>query len=439
MMAGISAVLFSFLLSQQARSETIDQAVASALQKHPTLDQALSAQRAAHEGVVEERSGYFPKISANTAAGRVYGDNATSRGLSVTRGAGYSWMWEGSLNVNQMLFDGLRTYRMVGSARAKENAAAASLKDMQETLALQTALSYLNLLRTRESLAFAETYSRTLEEYRDKISSMVKEGAADKAELQQAEEIRLEVQNLIASFKGQAQGASAEYARLTGHLPAEKLTRPEDIAQDLPPNVDEALKLAWTGHPQIAKLNQDIIASGFAADAEKSALSPTLTGELSAYAKDVDDLIGGEVEDNRALLRATWNFSTGGAELARIRKARHEYMQTKGRKEESLRNLEAAIRTAYADLEASAMQKNILTERLATDQELMQTYNAQFEGGKIKILQLLQGENQLLNAKLDLMNADYRHLAAQYSVLGSVGRLREHLTAAKPASENAKH
>jgi adhesin transport system outer membrane protein len=438
-MTGISVVLVSLTLSHQVRSETIEQAVAAALQKHPTLDQAVAAQQAAREGVVEERSGYFPKLSASTAAGRVYGNNATSRGLSVTRGAGYSWMWEGSLNVNQMLFDGLRTQRMVGSAKAREGAAAASLRDMRETLALQTALSYLNVLRTRESQATIEGYLGTLDDYRNRIGAMVREGAADEAELQQAEEVRLEVQNLIASFKGQVQSASAEYAKLTGHLPVEKLARPEDVSQDLPASADEAIKLVWTSHPQVAKSNQDIIASGFAADAEKSALYPTVTGELSAYAKDVDDLIGGEVEDNRALVRATWNFSTGGAELARIRKAKQDYIQTKGRKAETLRNLEAAIRVAYADLETSAMQKNILAERLAADQKLMQTYNVQFEGGKVRILQLLQGESQLLNAKLDLMNADYRHIAAQYSVLGSMGRLQEQLSTASPVAKNAKH
>ncbi len=438
-MTGLSVVLVSLAFSHQVRSETIEQAVGAALQKHPTLDQAVAVQRAAHEGVTEERSEYFPKLSASTAAGRVYGDNATSRGLSVTRGAGYSWMWEGSLNVNQMLFDGLRTQRMVGSAKAKEGAAAASLQDMRETLALQTALSYLNVLRTRESQAAIEGYLGTLDDYRNTIGSMVREGAADEAELQQAEEIRLEVQNLIASFKGQVQSAHAEYAKLTGYLPDEKLTRPEDLTDSLPPSAEEAIKLVWTSHPQVAKSNQDIIASGFAADAEKAALYPTVTGELSTYAKDVDDLIGGEVEDNRALVRATWNFSTGGAELARIRKARQEYIQTKGRKAETLRNLEAAIRVAYADLDTSALQKNILSERLAADQKLMQTYKAQFEGGKVRILQLLQGESQLLSAKLDLMNADYRHLAAQYSVLGSMGRLQKQLSTASPVTTNAKH
>ena len=425
------------LPSYAAQAETVNQAVAAALQQHPTLEQAVAVQRAAHEGVTEERSNYFPKLSASTAAGRVYGDNATSRGLSVTRGAGYSNMWEGSLGVNQMIFDGFRTTHLVGSAKAKEGAAAAALIEARETLALQTTLAYLNVLRNRESLSTIQGYLGTLDDYRNRIAVMVKEGAADDAELQQAEEIRLELQNLIASFKGQALIADAEFAKLTGHLPDEKLARPADLT--LPATYEEAISAVWTTHPQVQQSNQTIIAKGFEADATKAALYPTVTGELSAYAKDVDDLIGGEVEDNRALVRATWEMSTGGAELARVRKAKHEYAETKARKKEILRNIEAAIRTAYADLSSSAAQKNILTERLAADQQLLKTYNAQFEGAKVRILQLLQSENQLLSAKLDLMNADYRNLAAQYSVLGSMGRLQgELLAAATPVTDTAK-
>ena len=425
------------LPAYSAHAETVHEAVASALQQHPTLEQAIAVQRSAHEDVTVERSSYFPKISANTAVGRVYGDNATSRGLSVTRGAGYSNMWEGSLAVNQILFDGFRTPNLVGSAKAKEAAAAAALIEARETLALQTTLAYLNVLRTRESLSYIEGYLGTLGEYRNRISSMVKEGAADDAELQQAEEIQLEVQNLIASFKGQTLVADAEYAKLTGHLPQAPLVRPADLA--LPATYQDAIQAVWTTHPQVQQSNQTIIAHGFEADASKAALYPTVTGELSAYAKDVDDLIGGEVEDNRALVRATWEMSTGGAELARVRKAKHEYAQSKASKNETLRNIEAAIRTAYADLESSSQQKNILTERLAADQQLLKTYNVQFEGAKVRILQLLQSENQLLNAKLDLMNADYRNLAAQYSVLGSMGRLQGQMTAApSPVAENAK-
>lgn len=422
-LTALAVVLPAF--AAPAHAESIEQAVGGALQKHPTLEQAYAAQRAAHEGVREERSSYFPKVSAMTAVGRVYGDNSTSRGLSVTRGAGYSNMWEGSLGINQMIFDGFRTPNMVGAAKAREGVATATLEDVRETLALQTALAYINVMRSRDSLTQLQNYLGTLDEYSSRIRAMVGEGAADEAELQQAEAIRFEVQNLIASFQGQAQSAYAQYAKLTGNLPAEALSRPSDL--NLPQTAGDAISQVWRSHPKVQTSNQEIIAAGFDADGERAAYYPKLTGELSAYAKDIDDIIGGEVEDNRAVLRANWEFSTGGAEIARMKRAKEVYAQSKARKDETLRDLEATVRLAYADLDSSAEQKRILSERLSANEKLMQTYHVQFEGAKVRILQLLQGENTILNSRLDLINADYRALAAQYSVAGSMGTLRQAL------------
>lgn len=424
------------VISTPTKAETLDQAIASAISKHPTLEQAIAAQRAAREMVTEERSAYFPKLTASTSAGRVYGDNATSRGLSVTRGAAYSWMWEGSLGVNQTIFDGFHTQNMIGAARARELSALATLADAREALSMQTALSYLNVLRTRESMAALHTYMKTLDEYSARIRAMVDEGAADEAEYQQAETIKLEVRNLIAGFEGQVQGAAAEFAKLTGHLPDEAMERPADLAKLLPPSAGDAIASIWTIHPKVLQSNQEIIAAGFSADSEKSSLYPKITGELSAYIKDVKDEIGGEVEDNRALIRANWEFSTGGAELARIRRAKEQYIASKAKKNEVLRNLEATLRLAYADLDSASAQKRVLAERLSANEKLLETYRVQFEGAKVRILQLLQSENQILNAKLDFLNADYRELAAQYAVMGNLGQLQQALIAGQ---ENGQH
>jgi len=428
--------LSSVLFGNAARSETLPEAVQSAINGNPTLDQAVAAQKAAREAVVQERSNYFPKLSASTSAGRVYGDNATSRGLSVTRGAGYSGMWEGSLTVSQMLFDGLKTPRLVGAEKEKERVAEATLEATREALALQTALAYMNVLRARESLKIYEDYKGQLAFYTDKIRKMVGEGIADDSELQQAEVVMLELDNLITGFKGQELSANAEFTRLTGHMADEAMVRPTDITAQLPATADNAIAMATRKHPQMEMAEHEIQAAGMTADARESALFPNVTGELSTYRKDVKDLIGGEVDDDRAIVRATWEFSTGGAELAAIRKAKQEKAQSEAKKGEVLRALESGVRTAYANLSTSAEQRDILTRKLDATSKLLSAYRSQFEAGKVRILQLLQSENQTMNSRVDLLNAEYRNLAAQYSVLGSIGALQESLLAPVMAQTN---
>ncbi len=434
--------LFAFtalMVSGQSpvRAETISEAIEAAIKAHPSIEEAYAIQQSLHEDANIERSGYYPTVSSSTAIGRVFGDNATSRGLSVTRGAGYSNLWEGSVSINQLLFDGLKTPRLIAAAESREKVAEASIYEIRNALALQTALAYLKVLRSRDSYMILKRYEAKLTDYRDKLIGMVENGGADKAEALEAEAILMQTENSIADFIGRMLRASAEYKLLTGHMPPETMFRPDD-AKTLPENPDDALYAALNFHPQLKVADLQMEAAALTMKARKSALYPDLTAELSAYKKDVDDIIGGEVEDNRALIRANWDLSLGGAELADIKKAKYDHKQTNARKEQIIRELEQSINAAYADMKTSDLQRQILARRVEAEKELLEAQRLQFEGGKVRILKLQQSESRLLRSRLSLLEAYYSFLAAQYSILGSMGVIQEHLVQVSPLALNAK-
>ena len=132
------------------------------IKQHPTVQEAYSVHQSLQEEARREQAGYYPTLSASTAIGRLYGDNATSRGLSVTRGAGYSGLWEGSISLNQLLFDGLKTPRIIEAAKTRKKAAEVSIHETRNALALQTALSYLKVMRSREGYFLLKEYEEKL-------------------------------------------------------------------------------------------------------------------------------------------------------------------------------------------------------------------------------------------------------------------------------------
>jgi adhesin transport system outer membrane protein len=424
----LGMVLFEILsFSSIARAETLVQAVQAALAQNPTLEQVIATQKMAREDLKIEKSSYYPTVNVNTAIGRVYGDNATSRGLSVERGDGYSNLWEGSLAVNQMIFDSLKTPRMVDAAKARMNASDEALRDARESLVLQLSLSYLNIMRIRESLNILKSHVGILSDYEGKIEGMVKNGLADDSELQQARTLRIDLKNLIAEYEGQERTTGAEFFTLSGHLPEKEMIKPIRMDKHFPKLIEDALQFSLITHPQVKMVNKELEASKMMSKAQESALYPTLSGELSTYNKDVKDIIGGEVQDNRALIRLNWAMSAGGAEFARIKKAEEEGNRVEAKKKELLRRLETTIRMAYSDLDLANDKESLAVEGLTANQKLLNAYKAQFEGGKVRILQLLQGENEVLGAKLENLNAQYRTLAAQFTVLGSLAQIQNAL------------
>lgn len=422
-----AAVSTLILCSGSLRAESLDEAVENALNDHPTVQAAMAERDLAQQQEREKYSDYFPQLNASAAAGRVYGDNSTSRGLTATRGAGYSNTGEGSVSMREMIFDGMQTTNHVSAARERISSANDNIVDVRENLALRAVLAYLDVLRSRESVAMIRDHNKKIEDYRTRIEKMVEDGGADQSMAVQTHDIQNQLDSTLADVEGQFNKAMAEYNEVMGHPVSDPMMRPTLATDALPKDVETAVQLARDTHPALRGAMTAGVAAEHDVKAEAGTLYPSLTGEVSYYKKDIADLIGGEVTDGRALVRMNWDFSTGGAQLAKIRQARERKAQTLAQAADLSGRIEREIRKAYAEMDAAKVRLSVSTDRTTISKELVTTYEKQFEAAKVTLLNLLQAENTDFSARLGLLNADYRYQAAQYSVLANTGHLQDAL------------
>ncbi len=417
----------TFFVVKPLSAETLKQSVDQALSAHPSVEVALAGKIAAKEDRLEARSGLFPALSASTSAGRIYGDNSTSRGLSVSRGTAYSGLWEGSASLTQPLFDGMETFNRIDAAQARSQSADYNVADVQENLALRAVQAHISVLQAQTTLHKTKSYYSVIEDYLDRIKMMVDEGVADETELAQARNISLMLKSAITDYEGQLEAAYAGYKEIVGTLPRGDLIKPPHASSVIADNVEDALSLAKKNHSLVRSGEKDLEAAGHDVKAEKGAFYPNLDGEISYLKRDQKEEIGGEVEDARALLKMSWDFETGGAQMARTRKSRAKYSEILAQNREVFRLIEGDVRRAYAEYDTAEKQMDLVRGREAVTKELFEAYEVQFEGARVRLLQLMQAENQLFNAQLESITAEYRYLMAQYSVLAAMGQLQDSL------------
>lgn len=413
----------SLVLPSAAKAESLREAVISALANHPAMDVAAAQKDIATEGRREEFSNLFPEINTSATGGRMFGNNSTSRGLSVSRGEAYSWLWEGNATITQPLFDGFETYNRIDAAKARESAADYALADAREGIALRAAQAYFNVMRATEAHDKVESYKDKIADYVTRINSMVESGAGDETEAAQAKNIQAQLDNSAAEMDGQVKLALADYNEATGSMPVGALSKTDDLDSSLFANVDEAIFYASQNHPLVLSAQEDLAAEEEEVGAEKGILFPALDGELSYLKRDQKEEIGGEVEDGRAVMRMNWGFSTGGGQLARIRKAKAERSEALARIAQTKRQIERDIRRAFVEIETAQKQKDLNSKRADVTKNLRDTYEQQFEASKVRVLQLMQAENQLFTTELEQINSSYRVKLAEYNVLASSGRL----------------
>ena len=92
------------VLPRTVAAETLRDAVGAALVSHPGLEIAAARKDISTAAEAEEFSNLFPQINTSATGGRMFGNNSTSRGLTVSRGEAYSWLWEGNASITQPIF-----------------------------------------------------------------------------------------------------------------------------------------------------------------------------------------------------------------------------------------------------------------------------------------------------------------------------------------------
>lgn len=415
----LSVVLAGMLTAgwvNEARAETLESAVSAAIMAHPAVMAAKAQRDGAAETVVEEKSRYYPTASASTSFGRIYADNTTTRGLSTVRGVGYSWYGDGRIAMNQTLYDWSTTSNKVGSAKSGYRVADWQFHNSRETIAYMTTQAYIQALRAQVMRKKAATHLTSMRDYKTRIETAVRDGGADESELSRAQDIVSLAENAMAQADADMAIAIAAYEEAVGRGPAGDLSDPSFDMTVLPDIIDDAVAMALSRHPQIAAAMEDANAAHYEKEAEESNLLPVLDAELSYYKKDQKDLIGGEGEDARAILRMNWDMSLGGAELAAQRRAAHRVNAAEFAVEDLSRTVERDVKVAWTSLHLATIQKGNELKRLEASRQTMATYREQYEGGQKKILDIMTAEAQVFSADQAFTNLRYRELEAAYAL-----------------------
>lgn len=427
----LMAVPLVLSVALPVRAETIQDAVRRAVENHPSV----AAADASYEAAVQEkdiaRSGYFPEVSVGAAGGRIYQNNATSRGLVTDRGAAYSGYGEGTMSLQQVLYDGMETRSRTEAARARMRSLEDALGGAREQIALRAAQAYLDVLRAQEAVTLIRAQREKIGEYEERIRMMFDSGAADEAELQQARDVAMIMEGALADYDGQLAAAQASYYEATGEMPGGSFLVPGTLASLVPDDPRQAVSTAKSGSYALKAAIEDASAAGLDVDAMRAAYYPDLTGELSYLKSDKDDLIGGEMVDSRALLRMNWRFSIGGRQISSVEQKKYEHAEAEATIEEIERQIERDVYQAYAEYDTALRKRGLSEKRVVLNEKLFAAYEAQFEGSRVSLLHLMRAESQLFNAKLEAIDNMFRYLTAQYAVLASMGYLRAALDASE--------
>jgi outer membrane protein len=403
-----------------AGTESLEQAWIYAYQLNPSLQAERAGLRATDEQVSQAQSHWRPNIQATGSYGKTWQyipgqeQYGTAHFAGTTRGYG--------VQVTQPIFRGFRTDSETEAAEKQVLSGRAKLSDAEQQLFLDTATAFLHLLRDEAILDIQRQNEHVLEEKLTETGFRARLGELTQTDVHQAES-RL-ARSLVARFQAESALANdrASYTRLVGHMPG-KLISPK-LVVDKSSKREDILHFADTLNPKVVAAQYDADEAVAEIDLNKGALLPELdlvgnTGQNWAQ----NSTLPGRLDNNQVLLQLTMPLYDAGTTYSKTRAAeqtasqkrmtleevRHKSHETADNAWEALRESEAALEADKAEVVAAA--------------NALEGVKVQSKAGTRTTLDVLNAEQELLDAKTDLLKSQHDRDLAIMQITAAIGQL----------------
>lgn len=212
----------------------------------------------------------------------------------------------------------------------------------------------------------------------------------------------------------------------------EDLRQPVPDAVMLPKSLDAALAQAKANNPTLKVASNDIEAAKYERKSTQSNYYPTVSLDLGGNWDENVGGVSGHNNDLQAMVRMKYNLFAGGKDVSRDREAAYKLVNAQALQQRSYREVIDGTTLAWNAYQFVNEQKGYIHDHVIAAEETQSSYAQQFKLGQRSLLDVLDSENELFQARKDYLKAEYDELIAQYRVLNATGQLLSSLRITQP-------
>lgn len=405
---GIAAMGFAAV----AEAESLADAIAMAYSQNPGLGRARAQQRATDEGYVQTRSNFGPSLSLS--ASQSYSD----RGQNFAGDRSFQTV---GLSANQTLFASGGLSASLEASKAGVKSGQESLRSTESTLLLNVISVYTAVRRDQEALRISQDNYDILKRQLDQTQAQFEAGQLTRTDVAQSQ-ARLSASAAgLASAQAQLDSDRASYVAIVGQAPT--ALDPVPDMPGLPVDFNTALSAAEKSNPDLAAAQYADDAAAARVKAERSAFGPTVGLSVSSGKSGVAGQLGNALEDTSATVRLSVPLFSSGLNGSRVRQALETETASRLEVEQTRRTVVSTVSQSWSNMIAarSAVTSNL--EQVKAAQIAAEGVKTEQQVGLRTNIEVLNAEQELKSAQLDLINAQRGQYVAAAQLLSVTGGL----------------
>lgn len=313
------------------------------------------------------------------------------------------------------------------SARATARASQFNIEDARDLVTLAVGGAYLQTLAAQARVDAAQVQLDTANAVLHQSTEQHTEGTLAQLNVDQNQVHTLTQQQQITTLRNDLAKQKINLARLTGLPPNANYQLSDDFpfapAPDM--SVDAALAMA-------EKQRSDLKAAQAQVEAASKTLAAARAERLPSASVSGDyEAIGTNPAHSHGAFTfvGTVNIPIwqGGRTEGDIALAQSVLAQRRNELDDTRGQIESEVREAYLDLDAAVGQFEAARQNLKVAQEALGMTRARMEAGVVNTLEVVQAQQTVSSAQLDLINSVFAHNVAKLSLARALGHAAEQI------------
>ncbi|KAA0875905.1 TolC family outer membrane protein [Nitrincola tapanii] len=382
-----------------------------ALENDPQLKQAEAQFMAGQEAPIQGRAALLPSagLTANT-----------SDSSAGSRSSGYS------VSLTQPLFAASDYYNFKRSELLAEQATL-QFDLAQQQLIQRSINAYLGVLRAQSTLDNALAQERALQRRLEQVNAQFEVGLIAITDVQEAQASFDNAVVLRIDAEGALENSFEALERLAGSSVAQVAPLRADYPiQSVEPTTPALwLEKALQGNLELRLADLQSDAARRNVQSKRSAHLPSVNLGLSHQNSRIhgDSSRSGWEDDNRISLNLSLPLYAGGAISSAQRQAEHEQIASGHFVEDTKRAVTETTRSLLRTLQTSVQSVKAREQSILSRETALRATEEGFNVGTRNVVDVLQAEQALYEAKLAYANARIDHILALFNFKQTLGTL----------------
>jgi outer membrane protein len=404
-----------------AEAEGLPEALVKAYQSNPQLNAERARQRATDENVPQALAGYRPQIIASLSGGlqavrNLLPDN-TIQGATLKP-------WTIGVTVTQTLFNGFKTASSVRVAELQVQSGREALRNVGQGVLLDAVTAYTNVLANQSLVEAQRSNVAFLRETLAITQRRLKAGDVTPTDTSQAEARLARGLSDLNSAEVALAVSQATYTQVIGNPPVQ-LKAAETVDRYLPRSREEAVDMAFKGHPAVTAAGFDVDVASTTIRVAESSLLPTITLQGNAsHSVDSDQTLGTFRTDQASILgQMTAPIYDGGTAASQTRQAKELEAQSRLVLDQVRNQSRTAATGAWVSNEGAKIAVTASESEVRAATVALAGVSKEAQGGQRTTVDVLNSQADLISAKARLIGAQRDRVIASYTLLSAIGKL----------------